>query len=273
MSEASTQLSPLLEVNDLQVQFGPRRKPVRAVDGIDFVIYPGESVGLVGESGCGKTTTGRAIMRLLDVNAGRIQFQGQDIAPITGVALKDYRKQVQMVFQDPYGSLNARMPVGRALEEVMQVHRMGTRTERHQRAAQLFELVGLDPAYMDRYPHEFSGGQRQRIGIARALALQPQLIIADEPVSALDVSVQVQILNLLKEVQQQERLAYLFIAHDLAVVGYVCERILVMYQGKIVEAGRPSDLFSNPQHPYTQKLLDAVPDVDQALLRRSGASE
>lgn len=261
-------LRPLLEVDGLEVHFGSKRAPLRAVDGISFQVHRGESVGLVGESGCGKTTTGRAIMRLVEIHAGQIRFDGQDVSGLAGRELRAYRKKVQMVFQDPYGSLNARMSVGRAIEEVMNVHGMRDRAERRNRAAQLFEDVGLDPLYMDRYPHEFSGGQRQRIGIARALALDPQLIIADEPVSALDVSVQVQILNLIKDLQQKMNLSYLFVAHDLAVVRYVCDRILVMYQGKIVEEGVPDDLFEHPQHPYTRKLLNAVPDVEKGLANR-----
>jgi peptide/nickel transport system ATP-binding protein len=254
--------SPLLEVSALTVTYGQKRHAVRAVDGVDVIVQQGESVGLVGESGCGKTTLGRAIMRLLPIQAGRISFAGQDITSMTRRQLAAYRKQVQMVFQDPYGSLNARMAVGQALEEVMLVHGEKDPAARRQQAADLFQRVGLDPAYLDRYPHEFSGGQRQRIGIARALAVGPQLLIADEPVSALDVSVQVQILNLLKTLRQQMDLTYLFIAHDLAVVRYVCDRILVMYQGRIVESGPPDQLFTAPAHPYTRTLLAAVPDVD-----------
>ena len=271
MSESGTQ-GDLLRVDDLRVWFGPRRHPVRAVDGVSFSIRHGESVGLVGESGCGKTTLGQAIMRLVDIHSGRIDFDGRDIAPLKGRALVAYRKHAQMIFQDPYGSLNARMSVGNAIEEMMSVHRMGTRAERHRRARDLFEAVGLDPAYMNRYPHEFSGGQRQRIGIARALAVDPRLVIADEPVSALDVSVQVQILNLMKELQQRMNLAYLFVAHDLAVVRYVCDRILVMYLGKIVEVGTPDEILARPTHPYTQALLSAVPDVEKGLRARAEGS-
>ena len=269
----SKQNGSLLKVEDLRVYFGKRRAPVRAVDGVSFSIQPGESVGLVGESGCGKTTLGRAIMRLVDVHSGRIDFAGKDVAPLNNRELQAYRKRVQMIFQDPYGSLNARMSVGNAIQEVMQVHRMGGRAERRKRAQDLFHAVGLDPGYMDRYPHEFSGGQRQRIGIARALAVDPQLIIADEPVSALDVSVQVQILNLMKDLQQELNLAYLFIAHDLAVVRYICDRILVMYLGKIVESGTPDKILTRPTHPYTQALLSAVPDVDKGLKSRTEGSD
>lgn len=253
--------SPLLEVSGLTVSYGRKPHAVRAVDGVDVIVQQGESIGLVGESGCGKTTLGRAIMRLLPIQAGRIAFAGQDLTAMNRHQRAAYRKQVQMVFQDPYGSLNARMAVGQALEEVMLVHGEKDPAARRQQAAELFRRVGLDPAYLDRYPHEFSGGQRQRIGIARALAVGPQLLIADEPVSALDVSVQVQILNLLKTLRQQMDLTYLFIAHDLAVVRYVCDRILVMYQGRIVESGPPDQLFTDPAHPYTRTLLAAVPDV------------
>jgi len=255
----------LLRVENLKVYFGSARQPVRAVDGVSFDLHAGESLGLVGESGCGKTTTGRAVMRLVTPTEGRILFEGEDIAHRSTRALAAYRKQVQMIFQDPYGSLNARMTVGAAIEEVLTVHRLGKRNERAQRARELFESVGLDPAYMDRYPHEFSGGQRQRIGIARALAVNPRVVIADEPVSALDVSVQVQILNLIRDLQTRLHLSFLFVAHDLAVVRYVCDRILVMYQGRIVEQGEPDQLFTDPQHPYTQKLLAAVPDVEKGL--------
>ncbi len=268
-----TQNGPLLKVEDLRVYFGKARAPVRAVDGVSFGIQPGESIGLVGESGCGKTTLGRAIMRLLPVRSGRIDFGGRDIAPLRDRELRAYRKNGQMIFQDPYGSLNARMSVGGAIEEVLRLHRLGDRTSRRKRAQELFQAVGLDPSYMDRYPHEFSGGQRQRIGIARALAVDPKLIIADEPVSALDVSVQVQILNLMKDLQREMNLAYLFVAHDLAVVRYVCDRILVMYLGKIVESGTPEEIFTQPTHPYTQALLSAVPDVDKGLKARHGGSD
>lgn len=257
--------APLLQVENLAVHYGSDRQPVRAVDGVSFTIAPGESVGLVGESGCGKTTLGHAVMRLCTPHQGRILYQQQDVSTRYGRALKAYRKQVQMIFQDPYGALNARMTVGHALQEALQVHRIGPRRERRDRAAALFQAVGLDPLYLDRYPHEFSGGQRQRIGIARALAVDPRLIIADEPVSALDVSVQVQILNLLKDLQKDRNLAYLFVAHDLAVVRYVCDRILVMYLGRIVESGSPGEILARPKHPYTQALLSAVPDVEKGL--------
>lgn len=263
----------LLRVRELRVYFGKRHAPVRAVDGVSMEIKPGESVGLVGESGCGKTTLGRAVMRLEEPCAGRIEYEGRDVAHLDNRALAEYRKRVQMIFQDPYGSLNARMTVGNAIQEVLRVHKYGDRAARQRRARQLFEAVGLEPSYMDRYPHEFSGGQRQRIGIARALAVEPRLIIADEPVSALDVSVQVQILNLMKDLQREMQLAYLFVAHDLAVVRYVCDRILVMYLGKIVESGTPDEILARPTHPYTQALLSAVPDVDKGLRSRKEGSD
>lgn len=262
----------LLDVRDLRVYFGTRRAPIRAVDDVSFALRRGESVGLVGESGCGKTTVGRSIMRLIDITQGEIRFGARNIAELEGRDLKGYRKQAQMVFQDPYGSLNARMTVGQAIEEVLAIHRLGDRRERRARAAETFRAVGLDPVYMDRYPHEFSGGQRQRIGIARALVVEPELLIADEPVSALDVSVQVQILNLMKDLQQKLNLTYLFVAHDLAVVRYLCERILVMYLGKIVESGRSAEVYAAPAHPYTAALLSVVPDVKKGLqARKTGA--
>ena len=260
---------PLLEVRDLQVYFGHAKRPVRAVDGVNFSVGQGESVGLVGESGCGKSTLGRAILRLEKIHSGQILFDGEDAATLKGGALKAFRKRAQMIFQDPYGSLNPRLSVGGALEEVLQVHRLGRKADRQEKTAELFKSVGLDPAYLRRYPHEFSGGQRQRIGIARALSLQPSLIVADEPVSALDVSVQVQILNLMKDLQRQYNLAYLFVAHDLAVVRYVCSRIMVMYLGRMVETGGADDLYWHPAHPYTEALLSAVPDVDKGLRTRA----
>jgi oligopeptide/dipeptide ABC transporter ATP-binding protein len=267
MSDGRTH-TPLLEIEDVRVTFGRPPHQVRAVDGVSGSLAAGESIGLVGESGCGKTTLGRAVMGLTPLQTGRIAFGGRDIAGLTGRDAWRYRKQVQMIFQDPYGSLNARMTVGKAIEEVLQVHGWRERAARQQRLAALFESVGLDPEYRDRYPHEFSGGQRQRLGIARALAVEPQLLIADEPVSALDVSVQVQILNLMKDLQRELNLAFLFVAHDLAVVRYVCDRIWVMYLGRIIESGTPDEIFNRPRHPYTQALLSAVPDVEKGLRER-----
>lgn len=263
----------LLSVRDLHVTYGSRGEPVRAVDGVSFTIGEGESVGLVGESGCGKSSLGRALLRLTDIASGGVLFDGQPVEALTGGALKTYRERAQMIFQDPYGSLNPRMTVGRAIREVLAVHGKGSRAERVGRSAELFEAVGLDPAYLNRFPHEFSGGQRQRIGIARALAVEPRLLVADEPVSALDVSVQVQILNLLKDLQQERNLTYLFIAHDLAVVRYVCTRIIVMYLGRIVETSPAERIYRQPLHPYTKALLSAVPDVDKGLRERDGEEQ
>ncbi len=264
---------PLMEVQDVRIYYGTRKQPLRAVDGVSFSIAHGESIGLVGESGCGKSTLGRALLRLEQVHSGRILFNGVDLESISRAGLKKFRQQAQMIFQDPFGSLNPRKSVGNALVEVLTVHRRGRKAERQEKAASLFRSVGLDPAYLRRYPHEFSGGQRQRIGIARALAVDPLLLIADEPVSALDVSVQVQILNLLKDLQKERNLACLFVAHDLAVVRYVCERVLVMYLGRIVEAARSADLYSRPLHPYTEALLSAVPDVAKGLRARKEGSK
>ncbi len=263
----------LLRVEDLRVYFGHHKAPVRAVDGVSLAVRRGESVGLVGESGCGKTTVGRAVMKLVEIIEGRILFGGYDITSLRGGNLREYRKQAQMVFQDPYGSLNARMPVGQAIEEVLHVHKRGDRAQRRKQASELFHAVGLNPEYLGRYPHEFSGGQRQRIGIARALAVGPSLIIADEPVSALDVSVQIQILNLLRDLQRNMGLSYLFVAHDLSVVRYMCDRIMVMYLGKIVESGSSERIYSFPSHPYTEALLSSVPDVGKGLDSRKGGSK
>lgn len=266
----------LLEIENLKVQFGGQGKApvVRAVDGVSMGVEKGASVGLVGESGCGKSSVANAIVGLVPPAAGRIVFNGKDASAFAGSQMAEYRKKVQMVFQDPFGSLNARITVGDCIAEVCRVHNPGIgRDATSARVTELLEMVGLEPSYMDRYPHEFSGGQRQRIGIARALAVGPELIIADEPVSALDVSVQVQILNLMKDLQKRMDLSYLFIAHDLAVVRYMCEYIYVMYLGRIVEASRAGDLFGNPAHPYTEALLSAVPDVEKGLRARESGPE
>ncbi len=260
----------LVEAIDVRVYYGTKRRPLRAVDGVSLTIARGESVGLVGESGCGKSTLGRAILRLEPLNSGTILYEGTDVAKLAGAGLKDFRRKAQMIFQDPFGSLNPRMSVGHALEEVLLVHGERSAETRQARAAELFRAVGLDPAYLRRYPHEFSGGQRQRIGIARALAVKPSLLVADEPVSALDVSVQVQILNLMKDLKQAMSLSYLFIAHDLAVVRYVSDRIVVMYLGKVVESAPSSALYVRAAHPYTEALLSAVPDVGRGLKARKG---
>ncbi len=260
----------MLDVQDVRVYYGPRRQPVRAVDGVSFQLRQGEALGLVGESGCGKSTLGRALLRLEPLQSGRVLLAGEDLVLLRGARLKAFRGRAQMIFQDPYGSLNPRHSIGGMLREAVAAHARTTRAAREERVAELLRAVGLDPAYTRRYPHEFSGGQRQRLGLARALAVKPELIIADEPVSALDVSVQVQILNLLKDLQRQLHLALLFIAHDLAVVRYVCDRLLVMYLGQVVEAAPAPALFARPRHPYSEALLSAVPDVGKGLAARAG---
>jgi oligopeptide transport system ATP-binding protein len=252
----------LLTVEKVSVRYGE----LEAVRGVSLSLKPGETLGLVGESGCGKSSLGRAILALEPVAAGRVAFEGRDVTGLRGAALKKFRCQAQMVFQDPFGSLNPRMSVGAAIEEVLFVHKIGSsRAARRDRTAALFEDVGLNPDWLSRYPHEFSGGQRQRIGIARALALEPKLLVADEPVSALDVSVQADIIQLLKRIQRERGLAYLFIGHDLAVVREMSNRIAVMFKGEIVETGTSDQVCDQPRHAYTQKLLSAVPDIDKAL--------
>ncbi|MFV8817334.1 ABC transporter ATP-binding protein [Haliea sp. E17] len=261
--------SPLLRVRDLRMHFPVRegvllraRRANRAVDGVSFDIAPGETLGLVGESGCGKSTLGRCIARLYKPSAGSIEFDGTDIAGLSQRALLPFRRDIQMIFQDPMESLNARHTVGDILEEPLIIHRMGDRAWRTRRVAELLEIVGLPARSVSRYPFEFSGGQRQRIGIARAIALNPRLIICDEPVSALDVSIQSQILNLLVDLQREFGLSYLFIAHDLAVVKHVSDRIAIMYLGKFVETAAGATVYRNPRHPYTRSLIDAIPVPD-----------
>jgi oligopeptide/dipeptide ABC transporter ATP-binding protein len=234
-------------------------KQVKAVDDVSFKVYKGETVGIVGESGCGKSTTGRSIIRLIEPTEGKVLFEGKDISQMSKQELRLMRKDFQIVFQDPFASLDPKMKVGQILEEPMKNYRMYDAKTRKKKVEELMKRVGLSPSYIDRYPHEFSGGQKQRIGIARALSLEPKLIIADEPVSALDVSVQSQVLNLMRELQQQFQLTYLFIAHDLSVVKHLCNRIGVMYLGRMVELAPKKELYENPLHPYTQALLSAVP--------------
>jgi oligopeptide transport system ATP-binding protein len=238
---------------------------VKAVDGINFHVYRGETLGLVGESGCGKSTTGRAILQLYRPTAGEVLFEGKDLVKLKDNELRPMRRQMQMIFQDPYASLNPRMTVGSIVSEPLEVHNIGTKPERLERVRELLRVVGLNPYFINRYPHEFSGGQRQRIGVARALAVNPSFIVCDEPISALDVSIQAQIINLLEDLQEQFNLTYLFIAHDLSVVRHISDRIAVMYLGKIMEMCDRDELYRNPMHPYSQALLSAVPIPDPVV--------
>jgi oligopeptide transport system ATP-binding protein len=267
---------PLLEVQNLRVHFPVKqgvfarvRGHVRAVDDVSLTVAAGETVGLVGESGCGKTTLGRTVIRLVEPTGGTIRFEGEDLTRLRGAALRAKRRQFQMIFQDPFSSLNPRLTVGESIGEALDLHRLTpTREARRQRIGELLAGVGLDAAQAERFPHEFSGGQRQRIGIARALAVEPRLIVCDEPVSALDVSVQAQVVNLLQDLQRDRGLAYLFISHDLAVVEHLSHRIVVMYLGRIVEVGPAKELCRTPRHPYTQALISAVPVVDPDAKRQ-----
>jgi len=268
----NNQRDVILQVENLKKYFPIRRGvfqrhvgDVKAVDGVSFNVYRGETLGLVGESGCGKTTTGRTIIRLTEPTEGRVQFADTDLAGIEGRDLRQMRRKMQMIFQDPYASLSPRMSVLGIVGEPLEVHRVAKGREKRERVADLLEMVGLDPAFMTRYPHEFSGGQRQRIGIARALALNPDMIICDEPISSLDVSIQAQVVNLMEELQEKMGLTYIFIAHDLSMVRHISDRIVVMYLGKVVELTDRKTLYDNPLHPYTQALLSAVPIPDPVI--------
>lgn len=265
---------PILSVKDLKVHFPVKtglfkeKKFVKAVDGISFDIMEKETFGLVGESGCGKSTTGRAIVKIYEPDGGEIEYAGKDITKLKKSELADFKSDVQMIFQDPYASLNPRMTVGEIIQEPMDIHKIfDTKEERVNRVTELLDIVGLKPDHINRYPHEFSGGQRQRIGIARTLALNPKVIVCDEPISALDVSIQAQVINLLEEIQDELGISYLFIAHDLSMVKHISDRIGVMYLGNIVEVGDADELYENPLHPYTQALLSSVPIPDPKVAR------
>ncbi|WES88412.1 ABC transporter ATP-binding protein [Dickeya fangzhongdai] len=276
MTHGNLNPSPLLRVERLQKTYRPAagwlhagETPHKAVDDLSFDIWPGETLGLVGESGSGKSTTGRLVLQLERPDSGEILFDGQRLNGLSPRQLKPYRRDMQVIFQDPYSALNPRMTVGDVVAEPLVVHRLETGAqERRERVAELFRQVGLSPDFMRRYPHEFSGGQRQRVCIARAIALHPRFIVADEPITALDVSIQAQIVNLFQDLQEQLGLTYLFIAHDLAMVRYLCHRVAVMLRGRIVEMGPTEALFSHPRHPYTQALLSAIPVPDPRIERQ-----
>jgi oligopeptide transport system ATP-binding protein len=268
-SGVQTQKAKLVEVKNLVKHFPVDNSDdvVKAVDGVSFDILAGETLGLVGESGCGKSTVGRCILRLIEPTSGEVWFENRNVLSLTKNELRPLRREMQIIFQDPYASLNPRLSILSIISEPLVIHKIGNKSEQKDRVAELLKKVGLDPDYMYRYPHEFSGGQRQRLGVARALALNPKLIIADEPVSALDVSVQAQVVNLLQDLQQEFGLTYLFISHGLAVVEHISTRVAVMYLGKIVEIATAQELYENPQHPYTKALLSAIPIPNPKIKR------
>lgn len=270
LREESWMREKILEVKNLKQYFGSTAHPIKAVDGITFDVYKGETLGLVGESGCGKSTTGRSIIRLYEMTEGEILFKGKDIHKLRSKEeMRTFRREMQMIFQDPYASLNPRMKAEEIISEGFGIHGLYlNQAERQEKVAELLEVVGLNREHANRYAHEFSGGQRQRIGIARALSLDPSFIIADEPISALDVSIQAQVVNLLKNLQKERNLTYLFIAHDLSMIKYISDRIAVMHRGKIVELGQADEIYQNPIHPYTKSLLSAVPLPDPISERK-----
>jgi oligopeptide transport system ATP-binding protein len=275
ISRAGSAAVPLVEVRDLVKHFpihgGILQRTVaavQAVDGVSFAIQRGETLGLVGESGCGKTTVGRVLLRLIEPTSGQILVDGTDISRLSGSDLKPYRRRMQIIFQDPYASLDPRTPIGDSIGEGLRIHKLGTSAERRIKVKEMMDLVGLAPYHARRYPHEFSGGQRQRIGIARALVVRPDLVVCDEPVSALDVSIQAQVLNELKSLQRELGLTYLFIAHNMGVVEHISDRVAVMYLGKIVELAERREMFRAPEHPYTQALFSAIPIPDPELRRK-----
>ena len=276
MAEAPVTSKTLLDVHNLKMYFPLKQGVifqrtagyVRAVDGVSFHVEQGQTLGLVGESGSGKTTIGRTLIRLYEPTEGQVLFDNQDLATLSGESMRQMRQRIQMIFQDPFASLNPRYTIGSLISEPMHIYRTGTADEIHDRTEELLRVVGLRPEYIDRYPHEFSGGQRQRIAVARALSINPEFIVADEPVSALDVSVRAQVLNLLQRLQRQFNLTYLFISHDLSVVRHVADRIAVMYLGKIVELADRDELYAAPKHPYTKALLSAIPIPDPSIERK-----